>query len=66
MTRVISLKKELSASDAGLRLDVVIAKMFPEFSRTHIQKWIKGGYLKLNGKKTKPKFIIEGLSLIHI
>ena len=66
MTRVISLKKELSPSDAGLRIDVVIAKMFPEFSRTHIQKWIKGGYLKLNGKKTKPKFIIEGKEVVSI
>ena len=42
-------------SDKGLRVDQIVAREFPEYSRAHIQKWIKDGVLLVNGKKVKAK-----------
>lgn len=41
------------------RFDQVAAQLFPEFSRSRIQQWIKSGQLTANGKqlKTKDKLI---------
>ena len=66
MTKKISLTKEVSLEDKGKRLDLVTASYFPEFSRVHIQKWIKNGFLLLDGKKVKPRFLLEGQELISI
>ena len=42
-------------SDKGLRVDQIVAREFPEYSRAHIQKWIKDGVLLVNGKEVKAK-----------
>lgn len=34
---------------AGLRLDVVLAKLLPDYSRSRIQHWIRSGSCKRNG-----------------
>ena len=44
--------------DSGKRLDVLAAKYFSEFSRAHIQRWVKEGSLLLNNKKIKPRQIV--------
>ena len=44
--------------DSGKRLDVLAAKYFSEFSRAHIQRWVKQGSLLLNNKKIKPRQIV--------
>ena len=42
------------------RLDVYLAEKYPEFSRATIQKYIKNGFVKVNGKiAKKPKDAIE-------
>ena len=66
MTKKISLTREVSLEDKGKRLDFVTASYFPEFSRVHIQKWIKNGFLLLDGKKVKPRYLLEGQELISI
>ena len=55
MKKNISLSYETIAEDVGERLDSVIAREFNQFSRVHIQKWIKDGKLLLDGKIVKPK-----------
>jgi len=42
-------------SDEGSRVDQVAAKSFSQYSRGHIQKWIKDGDLLVNDTKVKPK-----------
>ncbi len=37
------------------RFDQVAAKLFPDYSRSRIQSWIKDGQLTVNGKTLKPK-----------
>ena len=55
MKKSISLSYKTIEEDAGERLDSVIAKEFTQFSRAHIQKWIKDGKLLLDGEIVKPK-----------
>ena len=39
----------------GMRLDQAAAELFPEFSRSRLQAWIRGGELTLNGKPARPR-----------
>lgn len=39
----------------GHRLDHAAAELFPEFSRSRLQSWIKNGALRLNDEPAKPK-----------
>ena len=45
---------------AGLRIDVVLAEMMPEFSRTQLTTWLKEGKITLDNKVRKPKEKVYG------
>ena len=66
MNRKIALTLNIKTEQIGQRVDVVIAEAFKEFSRSHLQKLIKEGAVKVNGKKIKPKLILQGGELIEI
>lgn len=51
----ISLKYKAVESDQGFRVDQIAAKQFQEYSRAHIQRWIKEGNLLVNNQKIKAK-----------
>lgn len=38
---------------AGERLDKVLAKVFPEFSRSRLQSWVEAGRVRVNGVPSK-------------
>lgn len=40
---------EISLDDCGRRIDQVASKLFPEFSRSRLQQWIKEGLLTVDG-----------------
>jgi 23S rRNA pseudouridine1911/1915/1917 synthase len=44
-----------TAEHRGLRLDQVASELFPEFSRSQLQQWIKSGNLTVNQKTGKSK-----------
>ena len=49
------------------RLDVYLAEKYPEFSRATIQKYIKNGFVEVNGKiAKKPKDLVDEKSEILI
>ncbi|VAW55434.1 Ribosomal large subunit pseudouridine synthase D [hydrothermal vent metagenome] len=52
--------KQLSEEDAGKRLDVVLAQLFPEYSRSRLKIWIEQGQVLLNGQTSRPKTKISG------
>jgi len=52
--------KHLTEESAGKRLDVVIAELFPEYSRSRLKIWIQQGQVLINGKVAKPKTKISG------
>lgn len=66
MNKNITISYETNADDVGERLDTVIAREFSQFSRAHIQKWIKEGNLLLNGEIVKPKKILKADQYISI
>lgn len=45
---------------AGSRLDQVAAELFPDYSRSRITEWIKGGKLLYEGETVKPKVKVVG------
>ena len=40
---------------AGLRLDQALVELFPEFSRSRLQEWIKSGCVQVDGKALRAK-----------
>jgi 23S rRNA pseudouridine1911/1915/1917 synthase len=45
---------------AGLRLDQALAKMFPEFSRGQLSKWIKAGEVAVDAHQLRPRDSVIG------
>ncbi len=40
---------------AGLRIDAVLARVFPEYSRSRLQSWLKAGRICVDGAVADPK-----------
>ena len=51
---------------AGNRLDLSVAKIFPEFSRNRIKSWIKDGSLLVNGEQLRPRDIVNGGEMVSL
>ena len=66
----MSQKEKLSTTIpqeyAGLRLDHALAKIYPEYSRARLQKWIKSGEIKIDGNILRPKDTIHGGENVEI
>ncbi|NOQ89584.1 MAG: 23S rRNA pseudouridine(1911/1915/1917) synthase RluD [Gammaproteobacteria bacterium] len=52
--------KQLTEDYAGKRLDVVLAELFPDYSRSRLKIWIDQGQVLVNGKNAKPKTKMSG------
>ena len=52
--------KNITEEYAGRRLDVVLAELFPEYSRSRLKIWIEQGQVLVNGQTAKPKYKISG------
>ena len=50
----------------GLRLDVAIAEMLPDHSRSKIISWIKSGDALVNEKQFKPKDKSKGSEVVFL
>ena len=55
MTTQIELSAEVPESLAGSRLDQIAAQLFPDYSRSRLQSWIKEGLLTVNKKQLRPR-----------
>ncbi len=44
----------------GLRLDRALARMYPDYSRARLQKWLKSGDITINGEMKRPKDAVLG------
>ena len=56
------IKRECSIAEemVGKRLDQAVAEIFPEYSRSRLQIWIKSGELKVDGEIWKIKSRVKG------
>ena len=66
MKEKISLVNIVTEAMAGNRLDQAVADLFPEYSRSRLQQWIKSGDLKVDGAKWKPRQKVQGGEKIAI
>ncbi|MBB3169125.1 23S rRNA pseudouridine(1911/1915/1917) synthase RluD [Simiduia aestuariiviva] len=51
----IQLEARVPVSAGGARVDTLASDLFPDYSRSRLQSWIKTGALRLDGKVCKPK-----------
>ncbi|MCK9284688.1 MAG: 23S rRNA pseudouridine(1911/1915/1917) synthase RluD [Rhodocyclaceae bacterium] len=54
-TRGIPRHTAIPAELAGVRLDVALARLFPTYSRSRLQAWMKDGHLLVDGQPADPK-----------
>ena len=48
------------------RVDIILAKMLPEFSRSKIQSWLKSGNITLNQRQCKSKDQVYGGEILQL
>ena len=56
----------VSADEAGMRVDRFLEAKFPGLSFSHIQRVIRKGELRVNGKRTEPKSRLEAGQSVRI
>jgi 23S rRNA pseudouridine1911/1915/1917 synthase len=54
------LTVQVPAECAGMRLDATLAKLFPEYSRSRLQGWLKDGLIRVDGSATEGKRKVYG------
>ncbi len=55
MKETIELAAQVSAELDGERFDQAAARLFPEYSRSRLQAWIKTGELRVGGEQRRPR-----------
>jgi 23S rRNA pseudouridine1911/1915/1917 synthase len=51
---------------AGMRLDIALARLMPEYSRNRLQDWMRGGYITLDGALTSAKTKVWGGEIVVV
>lgn len=51
---------------AGRRLDVVLAELFPEFSRSRLSAWLQAGAIQVDGGGARPRDPVRGGEVITL
>ncbi|MCP4042412.1 MAG: 23S rRNA pseudouridine(1911/1915/1917) synthase RluD [Gammaproteobacteria bacterium] len=60
------LTKQIPEEMANLRLDQALAKLFPDFSRSRLQQWLKNGHILINGTSPRPRDKVTGGELVEL
>ena len=56
----------LPAASAGERLDTVLGRMLPEYSRSRIQAWLRAGQIQVDGASPRASVRIRGGEQVQI
>lgn len=59
MTQTVNQKFSIDEADANKRLDIFLAELFSDLSRTFIQKQIKSGNVLVNNKLEKVSYVLK-------
>jgi 23S rRNA pseudouridine1911/1915/1917 synthase len=51
---------------AGARLDQALAQLFPQYSRSRIQQWIRSGHAVLDGRRSRQRQLVAGGERVEI
>jgi len=66
MMEHIQLTARVPAAAAGRRVDQVLAELFPGFSRSRLQQWVKAGDVLLNGRAVAASYKVAGGETVKI
>lgn len=66
MSEQLELQAEVPIDMYGLRLDQAVAQLFPDYSRSRLQGWIKEGALTVDGEVRKPRDKLNGGEQIQV
>ena len=44
----------------GMRLDLALARLFPQYSRNRLQAWLKSGHITVDGRRLHPNQAVTG------
>ncbi|MDF2182323.1 23S rRNA pseudouridine(1911/1915/1917) synthase RluD [Neptuniibacter sp. CAU 1671] len=66
MTDQINLSASVTDDLIGQRLDQAVSKLFPEYSRSRLQGWIKDGSLKVDGAVRRPRDKLVGGEILSL
>jgi 23S rRNA pseudouridine1911/1915/1917 synthase len=58
--------KQVPEQFAGQRLDAALASMFPDYSRSRLQQWIRDGQVLLDGEVVKPRTKLAGDEMLEL
>ena len=56
----IDLRATVPVDCVGQRIDQVAAQMFPDFSRSRLQQWIREGQLTVDGRQRRARDKVMG------
>ncbi|MEN8128874.1 MAG: RluA family pseudouridine synthase, partial [Pseudomonadota bacterium] len=65
-TEIQAMNATIPAECAGMRLDQALARLFPDYSRSRIQQWIKKGDVKMNSAVPRPRDQVHGGEHVEI
>lgn len=57
---VEAIELKLRSNSCGERLDKVLAKLVPQYSRSRIQQWIEAGFVTVDGQASRIKMTMLG------
>jgi 23S rRNA pseudouridine1911/1915/1917 synthase len=55
-----SLEKFVPPDLSGLRLDIALARMFPDYSRSRLKSWVLKGNVTVDGRAMRPRDSVAG------
>ncbi len=60
MQKQVHLTGIIPREASGARLDQALVGLFPDYSRSRLQQWIRAGRVLLNGQPTEQKYRVSG------
>jgi len=64
--KIETYREQVGYELAGKRLDQVLAILFPDFSRSKLQQWIKADYVTVDGTLRRPKDRLSGGEWVQV
>lgn len=64
--QIIQRQGQVEVTASGRRFDQVVADLFPEFSRSRLQQWIKSGQVTLDGEIKPAKYRVIGGEIVTV
>ncbi len=63
---VRTLNARIPSQMAGLRLDRVLARLFPDYSRSRLQQWIRDGRVQIDGRYFRAQDKVRGGETVRL